>query len=46
MLKITIPVKRDLIIKEYLEITKKTATEMQKATEGIEKLPPLEEASG
>ena len=34
MLKITDPVKRDLIVKEYLEITKKIATETQEATEG------------
>ena len=43
MLKIIDPVKRDLIIKEYLEITKKKATKTQKATEN---LPPLGEASG
>ena len=46
MLKITDPVKRDLIIKEYLKITKKIAAKRQKATEGIENLPPLGEASG
>ena len=46
MLKITDQVKRDLIIKEYLKITKKIATETQKATEGIENPPLLGEASG
>ena len=54
-LKIVDPVKRYLIVKECLEITKKIATKTQKATareitEGTENLPqatqPLGEASG
>ena len=55
LVKITDPVKRDLIVKEYLEtiknIQKKIATETQKATareitEGIENLPQATQPHG
>ena len=55
LVKITDPVKRDLIVKDYLEtiknIQKKTATETQKATareitEGIENLPQATQPLG